>query len=83
MPKEPTTPEEEGVRIAHLLLAILAGAQLLRIEVLDRVEIDRQEIVNTADYIEKHTMELAHLVLGANIDEWQAELDRKKQDRGT
>src|SRR5258707_14162336 len=55
MPKEPTTPEEEGVRIAHLLLAILAGAQLLRIEVRDRVAIDRHRIVDTADNIEKPT----------------------------
>lgn len=38
-------PEEEGVRIAHLLVFILAGTRLLRYEVLDKVEIDRQEIV--------------------------------------
>jgi hypothetical protein len=49
MPKEPTrTPEEEGKCIGHLLLFILAGAGLLRTEVLEKVEIDRDEIVNIA-----------------------------------
>src|SRR5207245_10301140 len=79
MPQEPTSsPEEEGKRIGHLLISLLAGSQLLRIEVLDRVEIDRQEIVHTADNIEKQVMELAHLVLGADISEWQAEQERKR-----
>jgi hypothetical protein len=79
MPKEPTrTPEEEGKRIGHLLLFLLAGADLLRTEVLDKVEIDRDEIVNIADNIEKHVMVLAHLVLGANSDEWKEEQDRKR-----
>jgi hypothetical protein len=79
MPKEPTrTPEEEGIRIAHLLTFILAGTKLLRYEVLDQIDIDRQEIVHSADNTEKYVMELAHLVLGANSDEWQAEQDRKR-----
>jgi len=79
IPQEPTrSPEEEGKRIGNLLISLLAGSQLLRIEVLDRVEIDRQEIVHMADNIEKQVMELAHLVLGADISEWQAEQERKR-----
>jgi hypothetical protein len=79
MSNEPTsTPEEQGKRVAHLLIFILTATDLLRYEVLDKVEIDRQEIVTQADNIEKHTMELAQLVLGANIDEWKAEQERKR-----
>ena len=82
MPKEPTrTPEEEGKRIGHLLLFMLAGAGFLRTEVLDKVEIDRDEIVNIADNIEKHVMVLAHLVLGANSDEWKEEPSRWNHSR--
>lgn len=78
--KSEYTPKEEGERIGHLMVFILAGTKVLRIEALDRVEIDRQEIVNIADSIEKHIMELAHLVLRYDLSEWEAEQERK-QDR--
>ena len=78
MSKESTsTPEEQGKRIGNLLLFILAGADVIRTEVLDRVDIDRHAVSDMADNIEKHAYELAHLVLGANIDEWKAEQARK------
>jgi len=69
--------EDEGVRVAQLLVANLANAQLLRMEILDRDVIDRDEIVKLTDSIEKHTYEIAHLALGTNIDEWKAEQERK------
>jgi len=71
--------ENEGVRVAQLLVANLASAQLLRMEVLDRDVIDRDEIIRLADILEKHTYEIAHLALGANIDEWKAEQERKQK----
>jgi len=73
------TPEEDPYRVPHLLLFILAGTNLLRTEVLDRDIIDRQEIVHIADNIEKHVMELSHHVLGADISEWQAEQEKKRE----
>ncbi len=71
-------PEDESMRVAHLLLANIAIADLLKMEVLDREVIDRDEIVRLADTIEQHTMQLAQMVLGANIDEWKAELEGKR-----
>jgi len=80
--KEPeNTDEEPGVRIAHLLIFILTGADVIRYDVLDVVEIDRDAIVEMADHIEKHAYEIAHLALGANIDEWKAEQDKKRNRR--
>jgi hypothetical protein len=72
------TPQEEGERIGHLMVFILAGTKILRHDVLDVVDIDREEIVHIADNIEKYTMELAHLVLGYDLSEWQAEQERKR-----
>jgi hypothetical protein len=81
MSKNPTQPpEEDPNRIPHRLISLLACAQLLRYEVLDKVEIDRQEIVHIADNIEQHVMDLVHLVLGADIDEWKAEWERKRAE---
>jgi hypothetical protein len=62
-----------------LLVMILAGVELLRRDVLDVVEIDRQDIVNIADNIEGQVNEIAHLALGSNVDEWQAELEKKRE----
>ena len=76
--KSEYTPEEEGKRIGQLMVFILAGTKVLREDVLDRVEVDREEIVEVADNIEKHIMELAHLVFGYDLTEWQAEQDRKE-----
>ena len=69
---------DPGLRPAHIMISLLAGAQLLRIEVLDRDEIDRDEIVNIANNLEKYTYELAHLTYSADVDEWKAELERKR-----
>lgn len=75
------TPEDPGVRIAQLLIFILAGTQILRHDVLDAIDVDRNEIVEIADNIEKYVNEIAHLALGADVDEWQAELERKRNRR--
>lgn len=72
------TPQEQGERMGQLMVFILAGTELLRRDVLDVVEIDREEIVRTADNIEKHIMELAHLSFGYDLREWQAEQERKR-----
>jgi hypothetical protein len=77
--KKENASELPSVRIAHLLISILANAELLRRSVLDVVEIDRQEIVNAADNIEGQVNEIAHLTLGADVDEWQAELEKKRE----
>jgi hypothetical protein len=60
------------------MVFILAGTKILRQDVLDVVDVDREEIVEVADNIEKYTMELAHLVLGYDLSEWQAEQERKR-----
>lgn len=73
------TPQEQGERIGHLMVFILADTKSLRYEILDKVEVDREEIVDIADHIEKHIMELAHLVLGYNLTEWNAEQEQKRK----
>jgi hypothetical protein len=70
--------KEEGTRQAHLLIAIMAAAYLIRHDVLDVAEIDRNAIVDAADHIEKHAHELANRIFGADIDEWNTRLEEKQ-----
>jgi len=72
-------PEKDSVREAHLMLFILANVDLLRMEVLDRTEIDRDAIVTHANNIEWQVMELAQRILGVDISEWQAKQERKRE----
>src|SRR5258708_17605264 len=54
MPQEPTrSPEEEGKSIGNLLISLLAGSQILRIELLDHIDIYRQVIFHIPDNIIK------------------------------